>query len=328
MGTDRARNSYDASRKYRSVVAQEGHVSVETDANEAEEVRAATHDVDTLDAASIVPPRADGPDQVKDPKWHVYRGVLLWASAVIVVVVLIGVAFMGAAHFTSAPGSTLVPTLVAVATQSGVAVSPSTALAVASVPPKATEPQSSAAVTPGLPTIAGPSASATLTLVTATPTKTAEPAPPAPTPVSSLTRTPAPTNSAPPPTSTPKPTPPLPTSTPAPTAAPTKPPVIVFTVSPKAADGNCKSGLASFSLLLDNTGSNVSVSWSISFTASGYLGDWGTAKPASGDVPAGKSAFVTITPQALCPVTEITDYFLKVTYGGSDSATVTYTVMP
>src|SRR5690349_20175952 len=41
MGTDRARNSYDATRAYRSTVSQQGHVDVESDANEAEAIREA-----------------------------------------------------------------------------------------------------------------------------------------------------------------------------------------------------------------------------------------------------------------------------------------------
>ena len=40
MGSDRARRSYDAGRMYRSVVSQQGRVTLEADANEAEEVRA------------------------------------------------------------------------------------------------------------------------------------------------------------------------------------------------------------------------------------------------------------------------------------------------
>src|ERR1051325_11665706 len=39
MGIDRARNSYDAKRQYRSVVAQQGRVTLEADANEAELIR-------------------------------------------------------------------------------------------------------------------------------------------------------------------------------------------------------------------------------------------------------------------------------------------------
>ncbi len=41
MGADRARRSFDASRMYRSVVSQQGRVTLEADVNEAEEIRAA-----------------------------------------------------------------------------------------------------------------------------------------------------------------------------------------------------------------------------------------------------------------------------------------------
>ena len=40
MGIDRARNSYDETRQYRSVVVQQGRVTLEADANEAELIRA------------------------------------------------------------------------------------------------------------------------------------------------------------------------------------------------------------------------------------------------------------------------------------------------
>lgn len=40
MGSDRARRSYDVTRKYRSVVAQQGRVTLEADLNEGEEIRA------------------------------------------------------------------------------------------------------------------------------------------------------------------------------------------------------------------------------------------------------------------------------------------------
>ena len=39
MATDRIRRSYDATRMYRRVVAQQGRVTVEADANEADEIR-------------------------------------------------------------------------------------------------------------------------------------------------------------------------------------------------------------------------------------------------------------------------------------------------
>jgi hypothetical protein len=41
MATDRARRSFDASRMYRTVVAQQGRVTIEADANEADEIRSA-----------------------------------------------------------------------------------------------------------------------------------------------------------------------------------------------------------------------------------------------------------------------------------------------
>src|SRR5437879_710868 len=49
MGSDRARRSYDASRMYRSVVSQQGRVTVEADANEAEEIRAAESHAELID---------------------------------------------------------------------------------------------------------------------------------------------------------------------------------------------------------------------------------------------------------------------------------------
>src|SRR5262245_31167388 len=39
MSSDRARRSFDPSRMYRSVVSQQGRVTLEADANEAEEIR-------------------------------------------------------------------------------------------------------------------------------------------------------------------------------------------------------------------------------------------------------------------------------------------------
>ena len=49
MATDRARRSYDATRMYRSVVAQQGRVTVEADGNEAEEIRAAESRAELID---------------------------------------------------------------------------------------------------------------------------------------------------------------------------------------------------------------------------------------------------------------------------------------
>src|SRR6185503_12088872 len=49
MGADRARRSYDATRMYRSVVSQQGRVTLEADANEAEEIRAAESRAEVVD---------------------------------------------------------------------------------------------------------------------------------------------------------------------------------------------------------------------------------------------------------------------------------------
>lgn len=49
MPSDRARRSYDAGRMYRSVVSQQGRVTLEADANEAEEIRAAQSRAEVID---------------------------------------------------------------------------------------------------------------------------------------------------------------------------------------------------------------------------------------------------------------------------------------
>jgi hypothetical protein len=49
MGADRARRSFDATRMYRSVVAQQGRVTLEADANEAEEIRGAESRAELLE---------------------------------------------------------------------------------------------------------------------------------------------------------------------------------------------------------------------------------------------------------------------------------------
>ena len=49
MGSDRARRSYDAGRMYRSIVSQQGRVTVEADANEAEEIRAEESRAELID---------------------------------------------------------------------------------------------------------------------------------------------------------------------------------------------------------------------------------------------------------------------------------------
>src|SRR5262245_6863140 len=49
MSTDRARRSFDATRMYRSVVAQQGRVTVEADSNEAEDIRSEASRAELLD---------------------------------------------------------------------------------------------------------------------------------------------------------------------------------------------------------------------------------------------------------------------------------------
>ena len=49
MSSDRARRSYDPRRKYRSVVSQQGRVTLEADANEAEEIRAEESRAELID---------------------------------------------------------------------------------------------------------------------------------------------------------------------------------------------------------------------------------------------------------------------------------------
>ncbi|MCY1078709.1 DUF6519 domain-containing protein [Archangium lansingense] len=49
MGSDRARNTYDAQQRYRSVVAQQGRVVIEADLNEAQELAAEEQRAEALD---------------------------------------------------------------------------------------------------------------------------------------------------------------------------------------------------------------------------------------------------------------------------------------
>jgi hypothetical protein len=58
MGTDRARKTFDPSRMYRSVVAQQGRVTLEADANEAEEIRTSDSRAELLDVVG----RTGSPD--------------------------------------------------------------------------------------------------------------------------------------------------------------------------------------------------------------------------------------------------------------------------
>src|SRR4051794_24774176 len=60
MSSDRARRSYDASRLYRSVVSQQGRVTLEADANEAEEIRTAASRAELIDIVGAAGTPDDG----------------------------------------------------------------------------------------------------------------------------------------------------------------------------------------------------------------------------------------------------------------------------
>ncbi|HLW03352.1 MAG TPA: hypothetical protein VKT82_32205 [Ktedonobacterales bacterium] len=121
-----------------------------------------------------------------------------------------------------------------------------------------------------------------------------------------------PTGPAPP--TTPVPTPPRPTPTPrpnptptqTPTATPTAPPtptptpIINFVVTPTGFSQSCSSSMSSLVVTLDNSGSNVAVSWSMSITDTDPQGNvWAFADSTGGTVPAGQVASVTITPNSI-----------------------------
>ncbi len=159
------------------------------------------------------------------------------------------------------------------------------------------------------------------------PTGTAPPPTPVPTPVP----TPKPH-----PTATPSPTPTnaptaTPTPPPTPTPTPTPAPVVVFVVSPTEFVQSCSSSLSSLEVTLDNSGSNVDVSWSISITDTDPDGNvWATADSGGGTVPAGQVGSVTITPiSALCSdLAGGTESFTATISWSGGSTTVTDTVTP
>lgn len=93
----------------------------------------------------------------------------------------------------------------------------------------------------------------------------------------------------------------IPTVTPSPTATPTPIPVIVaFTIAPAKASWNCLNQgptPAPVTITLDNTASNVAVSWSATVVDKlGTGSPWAAISPASGDVPAYGQGSVSINP--------------------------------
>jgi hypothetical protein len=108
---------------------------------------------------------------------------------------------------------------------------------------------------------------------------------------------------------TPPPPPPTPT-TPAGQPTPTVTPHLALALKPTSVEQKCADAstkLDSTTLILDNTGSNVAVSWSIGITdmigKSGTV--WASASPASGTIPAGTTASVVVTPaSAICSLSQ------------------------
>jgi hypothetical protein len=93
-----------------------------------------------------------------------------------------------------------------------------------------------------------------------------------------------------------------PTPTPG-SGQPTPTPHVAFTMKPQSTSQTCTDSttlLAPTTLTLDNTGSNVPVSWSaeISETVGTSGTVWASASPSSGTVPAGKTAKLVITPES------------------------------
>ena len=85
MGTDRVRRSYDASRMYRSIVSQQGRVTVDVDSNETDELRRAeTRDLD-----------ADGTDGSGTSR---VRGIALAIGGGVVVAGLVSLLLINASH--------------------------------------------------------------------------------------------------------------------------------------------------------------------------------------------------------------------------------------
>ncbi len=132
----------------------------------------------------------------------------------------------------------------------------------------------------------------------ATNAPTASPAPgstpkPNPTPTKRPTATPTPK-----PTPTP---PPTPTPTPSPTPTPTPSTMVNFVVTPLGFGQSCASGLSSLGVTLDNSGSNVAVSWQvIGVGPTDPMGNsWASVSSSSGTVGAGQISTLTIFPAGM-----------------------------
>lgn len=137
---------------------------------------------------------------------------------------------------------------------------------------------------------------------TAAPSSTPAPAPTAQhAPIPTATKRPQPTaTSAPPPTPTATPSP---TDTPTPSPTSTPIPIVNVVILPTISFSQTCPTLSSLSVTIDNTGSNVAITWQVNITDTDPMGIvWASASPTGGTVPAGgQSGPITITPgSTLC----------------------------
>jgi hypothetical protein len=129
---------------------------------------------------------------------------------------------------------------------------------------------------------------------------------------------------------------PSPTATPHPTATPTPVPTIGFTVTGSQTSWDCnKSGreITPASLVLDNSASNVSVSWTATAREIAGSNPWASVKPDHGTIPAGQNTTTQLAPSPSdCAFASPagTPYHLDLTLdggrAGSSTSTFTYTV--
>jgi hypothetical protein len=144
------------------------------------------------------------------------------------------------------------------------------------------------------------------------------------------------------PTATPTPTPtPMPTATPTPRPTPTPTPVpviIKFSVAPTTASWSCRvqgSQVAARTITLDNSGSNVDVSWHATAVEQDGAGNgnlWAAISPASGDIPAYGKQAMKITPDPQFPGELCRQpgksWHVTIVADGVGTYTFTYTVNP
>jgi hypothetical protein len=109
-----------------------------------------------------------------------------------------------------------------------------------------------------------------------------------------------------------QPTPTTPATTPPGTTPGTTPttPHIALALRPTSVEQNCQSAsttLPAITLALDNSASNVAVTWtaSISETIGGSGTTWASASPTGGSIPAGATEHITIIPASnICTLSQ------------------------